>query len=172
VDHALIVKHLVAVLASPPKRTNGQRTIARVQLAASVLQLDSFSICNLFPLATDDVNEISQLGFGTGAWHEGRQALEDELRAGDHVLFAWGLAEPLGPARAHHRDQVSWVRRRVRERHAVTWTLGGAPRHPSRWQRHTSATLPGVPFETALRASLSRETDLSLLPSYNEPDGT
>ena len=70
------------------------------------------------------------------------------------MLLAYGTAEPSGEARAHHREQVRWLDEQIEERSLPTWWVGGAPRHPSRWQRYTWRELPGIEFRDALERSL------------------
>jgi len=146
--------HLVAVLASPPLSTSGERTIARVNMAAACLGSASASISNLLKVATDDVRQISVAGASQDPWIASRQELETSIAAADTLLFAWGCSEPTGAAREHHRAQVAWLMGTIRARGLSYWTVDDKPRHPSRWQRHTWRAHPGVPFQVALKASL------------------
>lgn len=78
-----------------------------------------------------------------------------------HILLGYGTTEPTGPARLHHREQVAWLRRAIGERGLPIYQVGNGPRHPSRWQRWTFRTYPGVPFADALKLSLCLQRDVS-----------
>lgn len=141
---------LLAVLASPPLSTTGCRTRARVHQAANIVECGFFEITNLIDVATNSVIDITTVGRDRQPWIDSRAAIGSGLDRAAAVLFAWGASEPTGPARHHHRSQVGWLTLEVAKRGLSTWSLGDVPRHPSRWQRHTSRNLPGVPFELAL----------------------
>lgn len=145
---------LVVVLATPPLATTGERTRARVRLAAEIIGAEATELVNLLSIPTADVNTIAAVGQEAHSWLNSRSRLHAAVMAADDVLFAWGIAEPAGPARSHHRDQVRWLLQLVQARGAGEWMVGGVPRHPSRWQRYTARVRPGVPFEQALRSAL------------------
>jgi hypothetical protein len=149
-------RHLVAVLAAPPRGTSGDRTRRRVTLAAQVLGCASAEIVNLIDLPTATVLDISVIGTAEAAWAASRRALADAVNRADMVLLGWGHSEPSGAARTHHRSQVAWVHQAIIMEDIPAWTVGGTPRHPSRWQRYTSRAHPGVEFRHALRRSLVR----------------
>lgn len=144
---------LTAVLSNPPV-TDGARTLRRVELARELLGFPRVDIVNLFPLPSYRTGAISQLGIDQSAWLPARQALLDGLSRSSGVLLAFGTTEPSGPARQHFQSQVQWLRRHIQDTRLPTWQVGPAPRHPSRWQRLTYRTHPGVPFTEALRDSL------------------
>ena len=148
---------LLAILATPPLVTSGERTLARVRMAAEFIGSTSVIVGNLLEVATKDVREIATVGRAPECWRDSRESLEAGIAAADSVLFAWGCAEPTGPARHHHRAQVAWIMDVLQMRVLPYWTFGGRPRHPSRWQRYTSREHPGSPFSTALAASLQLE---------------
>lgn len=145
---------LLVVGSNPPAETSGQRTLARVQQAATILGFEGAVIANLFALPTYRSGGISDLGGTPDGWLDARSALVSGLDACDGVLLAYGTQEPSGEARAHHREQVRWLDEQIEERSLPTWWVGGAPRHPSRWQRYTWRELPGIEFSDALRVAL------------------
>ena len=147
-------RRLLAILATPPLTTSGARTCSRLHLATKILGSDVLVIVNLIAVPTRDVLDIASVGSESAPWREARCDLASQIAAADTVLLAWGTAEPAGPARDHHRAQVAWVNDLISSRGIVRWTVGGTPRHPSRWQRHTARMQPGLPFSLALAASL------------------
>lgn len=166
-------RRLVAILANPPLTTSGRRTSDRVTLAAALLGCDSVRITNLFAASTSDVTQIPHVGQHSAHWVAARAELESRLDGADCVLLAWGVGEPSGPARHHHRAQVEWLRSRLATTGmASLWTIGGLPRHPSRWQRYTSRAHPGIQFRAALSASLVEAGDLQMSCSYRSGMGT
>lgn len=76
-------------------------------------------------------------------------ALEDA----SEVVLAYGVTEPTGPAKLHHRWQVQWLKEQIIQLGIPTWTVGGRPRHPSRWQRYTFDVHPEMAFRDALGKS-------------------
>lgn len=145
---------LVVVLATPPLATTGERTRARARMAAEIIGAEAAELVNLLNIPTADVNGIATVGQEAHSWLSSRCRLHAAVMAADEVLYAWGITEPSGPARSHHRAQVGWLLQLVQARGAGEWMVGGAPRHPSRWQRYTASMRPGVPFEQALRSTL------------------
>lgn len=145
---------LAAVLATPPLRTSGARTLGRLQLATNIIGIDSVTVANLLGVATRDVLDIAHVGQEAGPWLASREDLAAHLAGASAVLLAWGTTKPSGPARHHHQAQVAWVTNAIKTLGLPCWTVGGTPRHPSRWQRYTARTHPGVPFAAALAASI------------------
>lgn len=145
---------LLVVGSNPPAQTSGQRTLARVQQAATILGFAQAVLANLFALPTYRSGGIADLGRTPDGWIGARSALVSCLDDCDGVLLAYGTQEPSGEARAHHREQVRWLDEQIEERSLPTWWVGGAPRHPSRWQRYTWRELPGIEFSDALRVAL------------------
>lgn len=146
---------LVAILASPPSATSGARTRARLALAADVIGSAELGLVNLLDVATRDVLEISRAGQHAAVWLASRPAIEAQLSTADHALLAWGTTEPTGPARFHHRAQIEWVMDAISRHQVSYWTVGGAPRHPSRWQRYTARAFPDRDFRCALPHALT-----------------
>lgn len=145
---------LLVVGSNPPAQTSGQRTLARAQQAAAILGFEQAVLANLFALPTYRSGGIVDLGRTPDGWLDARSALFSGLDACDGVLLAYGTQEPSGEARAHHREQVRWLGEQIEDRSLPTWWVGGAPRHPSRWQRYTWRELPGIEFSDALRVAL------------------
>lgn len=142
------------VASNPPSQTSGQRTLARVQQAATILGFERAVVANLFALPTYRSGGISELGREPDGWIAARAALEGALGDCSGVLLAYGVVVPNGAAGEHHRAQTRWLDAEIKERVLPTWWVGGAPRHPSRWQRYTWRQSPTVPFPEALREAL------------------
>lgn len=145
---------LVAILATPPSATSGVRTRARLALAADAIGATALEVVNLLDVATRDVLDMADAGREVEPWLASRDQIHSSLAKADQVLLAWGISEPTGPARSHHRAQVHWVMEDITANGLSWWTVGGSPRHPSRWQRYTARTYPGRAFREALDASL------------------
>lgn len=146
--------HLVAILSNPP-RTTGDRTRARVELARKTLGFECVSLANIFSLATHSTGQISHLGREADGWLMARDALGSALQKADAVLLAYGSSLPIGDARKHHREQLSWLRAELSRIGVPLWQLGSQPYHPSRWQRWTSRHVPEMPFADALKVGLN-----------------
>lgn len=129
--------------------------MARVEMAREVLRFGQVKLANLFALASYRSGGISELGTTPQGWLEARRELEKALDEASAVLLAYGVAEPNGPARGHFREQVAWLNEQITLRDLPIWWVGGAPRHPSRWQRYTWKTYPDLAFVEGLRLSIS-----------------
>src|SRR4051794_31018520 len=150
-------RRLLAILASPPLATSGSRTRARLTLAARLIGCDTFAVANLISIPTTDVLDISVVGHEKASWCDARIRLAAQLDDAEDVLLGWGCTEPVGAARKHHRSQVAWLRTEVSRHGFRPWTLGGKPRHPSRWQRYTARYHNGLPFVDALAEALHQQ---------------
>lgn len=150
---------LLAILANPPL-TPGTRTRNRVLVASQLLGFDEMAIGNLFSIPTARTGDISVVGADVEGWMVARKTLESQLQTADGVLLGFGCAEPSGPARYHHREQVLWLEQQLEQFRHLVWWVGGQPRHPSRWQRHTSRCYPGIPFLEALEEALQPRLDV------------
>jgi hypothetical protein len=148
---------LLAVLANEPATTSGDRTRRRVATATNIIGCTTTVIINLFSVPTATVSGISVAGVEESAWLAARADISDGLRHADAILLAWGCTEPSGAARAHHRSQVAWLVGALSKISLPVWTVGGVPRHPSRWQRYTSRAYPSLAFNDALENSLTRD---------------
>ena len=147
---------LVAVLANPALPDHGNRTRDRVKLAADIIGCQAITIVNLFPIASRSSVSITTLGNAASPWVEARSEMGEAVATADAVLFAYGVTSPAGTAGQHHRLQVAWIRALVADLSMMPWMVSGHPRHPSRWQRHTSRMFPEVTFSNALPMVLSQ----------------
>lgn len=146
---------LLVIGSNPPSRTSGARTSARVEMAREVLGFERVRLVNLFALPSYRSGGLSELGATPQGWLEARAGMERGLGEAGAVLLAYGVGEPAGPARAYFRDQVAWLNEQIAARNIPTWWVGGAPRHPSRWQRYTWRAYPDLAFSEALGVSLN-----------------
>jgi hypothetical protein len=145
---------LVAVLANPAMFDHGVRTRARVELAADIIGCDTVTIVNLFPVPSRSTLDIAALGEAPSAWLSARPEIREAVAVADAVLLGYGTSSPAGLAGRHHREQVSWTQALLADLSTQSWMVGGLPRHPSRWQRHTYRAFPDLQFADALRVSL------------------
>lgn len=134
-----IERTLGAILLNPPL-TTGAATMRHLQVAAGALGCDGVQVANLFTRPTATVAEINEVGRGTPGWEEARPAIEQVLMTSHAVVAGWGVSGLYGPAREHRRAQAAWVIQRVLSAAHLggVWTLGGEPRHPSRWHQYVS----------------------------------
>ena len=146
---------LLAICLNPPT-ASGQRTRARVQMAGRALGYAQVEIANLFAYPTRNALQISEAGADEVGWRIAQHELTNTLTSADAVLLAYGVQPPRGPARAYFVAQVAWLEHMLTTSQKPVWLVGGAPRHPSRWQRHTHRVAPGRPFEDALREALAQ----------------
>jgi hypothetical protein len=149
-------RQLRARLANAPLSTSGHRTQGRVAAASKIIGCESVVIVNLFSLPTRSVLDITMAGADEAGWTAARLAILEGLRRSEAILLGWGCAAPSGSARNHHRSQVEWLFAEVSATALPMWTVGGLPRHPSRWQRYTSRAYPALAFDDALARSLCR----------------
>lgn len=145
---------LLAIGSNPPSQTSGARTLARLDLARHILGFDSVRIVNLFALPSYRSGGLSELGDTPEGWLTARDDMAESLGQAEAVLLAYGVQIPSGPARHHFRDQVAWLEGQIGEQNLPTWWVGSAPRHPTRWQRHTWREFSNMEFEEALKKSL------------------
>lgn len=115
-----------------------------------LLHFDAVRLENLFSLPTKSTSDIGRVGQEAEPWLCAREALSAGLDGASAVLLAYGVVPPTGPAGKHHAAQVAWLEAEIAERELPVYWVGGQPRHPSRWQRHTYRAQPGVAFEQAL----------------------
>lgn len=145
---------LLVIGSNPPSQTSGARTLARVEMAREVLGFERVRLANLFALPSYRSGGLSELGATPDGWLAARAEMEQALSEASAVLLAYGVGEPTGQARAYFREQVTWLNERIEQHGLPTWWVGGAPRHPSRWQRYTWRAFEGTPFPEALRKTL------------------
>lgn len=123
-------------------------------MAATLLGYEGSQIVNLLDVPTRDVTEIAVVATEREVWLRSRPPVATALDSCAAVLMAWGVSAPTGQARVHRSAQIEWVLEEVQTRGLPAWWVGGAPRHPSRWQRLTFRRHGGEPFREALAASL------------------
>lgn len=145
---------LLVVGSNPPSQTSGERTLRRVEVARQILGFDEARLVNLFAMPSYRSSGLGELGGSPEGWLAARGALDHGIMVAEAVVLAYGTQIPSGPARPHFRDQVAWLEERIATQQLPTWWVGGAPRHPSRWHRHTSRHHHGLDFTDALRISL------------------
>lgn len=76
---------------------------------------------------------------GKVAWTAARSDLEAAVAGAGAILAAWGVAGLRGEARRLMSAQVEWLMERAEETGIdIFWTVGGEPRHPSRWHQYVS----------------------------------
>lgn len=156
---------LVALLASPPT-TSGGRTMRGVETALPLTGCTRLLVANLYPNPSRDIPSLNQEGSESKAWLQARPQLQQAVGAADEVLAGWGLSPLTGSARRNRAAQIAWLMDLITSLgHDHLWTVGGLPRHPSRWHQYVSdkhqRTAPGtfaqrlgqvlvrVPLETA-----------------------
>lgn len=144
---------LAAVLFNPPL-TSGDRTRARVKMAAGVLGYDKVRITNLFAVPTSSVLGVQQFGSDETSWSLARKDIGETLASSSAVLLAYGVQQPVGMARHHFWEQLYWLESEIERLLLPVWTVSDEPRHPSRWQRFTARRFPNLPFRQALVAAL------------------
>lgn len=147
---------LLAICSNPPLTTSGERTLARLEQARVLLGFQDVGLVNLFALPTYRTGEVETLGQEPDGWHLARHGIEETLNRADAVLLAYGVSAPAGPAGEHHRNQVAWLDSEVARRQLPAYWVGGAPRHPSRWQRYTFRNYTDLAYADGLRLALTR----------------
>lgn len=156
---------LLVVGSNPPSQTSGERTLARVEQARTILGFEKVVLANLFSLPTYRSGGVSELGQVPDGWLTARAGLQEALEDCSGVLLAYGVGEPVGAARTLHREQVKWLDAEIEQRALPTWWVGGAPRHPSRWQRFTWRACAGQKFTEALRNVLVVRVSVDKAPT-------
>jgi len=127
----------VAVLLNPPAHSTGVRSRNAVSRAATVLGYEHVTFTNLCSVPTPSVVELKRLDHGD--WELARGELADALVHSDAVLAGWGVAGVTGEAQRLLRAQVDWLRERALAVGIESfWTVGGEPRHPSRWHQYVA----------------------------------
>ena len=149
------------VVASNPPTTSGSRTTSRADLARSVLGFESVEIANIFSLPSYRSGAINELGVHEEGWDVARRDLSSAVKRANAIVLAYGVTKPSGAAKLHYERQLSWLDTLLARRDLPVWWVGGAPRHPYRWQRYTFREHAGVAFPEALRKALCRK-DLGL----------
>jgi hypothetical protein len=131
---------LGAILINPPLGDGGA-TLRHLEILRRILQCKTIKVANLLPAPTRSVIEITSAGELQESWQEARPSLLELLDSSNHIVLGWGLGGGFsGPARRHFASQVQWVERAIRRqtKPISVWTVGGQPRHPSRWHQYVS----------------------------------
>lgn len=150
---------LLVIGSNPPSQTSGKRTLNRVEQARDILGFEEARLVNLFGGSSYRSGDVSVLGVEPAGWLAARGDLEAGLSSASAVLLAYGTNPPTGPARLHFRGQVDWLEGRIAALSLPSWWVGGAPRHPSRWQRYTWREFPDTSYAAALEAALRERSD-------------
>ena len=132
--------HLTAFLLNPPigKSATSTVTYAGVVGAQRALGASGLHLTNLLAVPTRDLTEIATVAAAEETWVAAREQLEQAVDRADCVLLGWGLGGVGGRAGLHFRNQQAWVLGRLLDAgHRSAWTVGGSPRHPSRWRQYT-----------------------------------
>lgn len=147
---------LLAVLLNPPACSSGVRTRNAVARAATVLGYDSVRLVNLCTIPTPSVVELNEVS--EDGWALAREELGAAALTSSAILAGWGVGGILGNARYAFFRQLNWfVTQAQKAGHRQLWTVGGEPRHPSRWHQYVSdkyARTSGGSFEHRLRQVL------------------
>lgn len=110
-----------------------------LEVLKCVLRADRLIVVNLCTASAKDLPALSEVARTWEPWASAQPSISAGLAASDDVLMAWGLSELLGPAKRHRLRQLDWFRETAIEHmHQTAWTIGGEPRHPSRWHQFVS----------------------------------
>ena len=150
-----IVTQLSAILANPAV-VGGSRTLDRVALLADLLGFERWRVANLLNTESRSVLDFPEACQEAEPWIVAREEMLGAIQESSIVLLAYGVSEPTGRMRFHHRDQVRWLGTQLLDAKKLVVQVGDGPRHPSRWQRWTSRAYPGTEFVEALAASVRR----------------
>lgn len=139
-----------------PALGGGARTLNRVAKLASHSRAENYRVVNLFETPTASTSELARLGEDELAWQGARAAILDSIRCSKSAILAYGVAAPPGAVMPVFNRQVDWLGTVLGENDVLAWQVGGAPRHPSRWQRYTSRFYSDLTFDQALVLSVHR----------------
>lgn len=129
---------LLAVLLNPPL-TSGAASLRHVEAARKALGCSSLIVTNLFDTPTRSVEDINIVGAEEEGWIRAREHIRRSISGSDLLLGAWGISGLTGSAARMRTSQVSWlVQVALGEGLGHVWTVGGTPRHPSRWHQYVS----------------------------------
>lgn len=132
------MKTLGALLLNPPT-TDGQRTRRHLEVAASLLDCDRVEIANLFAISTQDVTAMNLVGRDAAGWLAAQPHLCGLIARADVLVAGWGVRGLTGLAAQHQRAQLRLIADQARlQGRTHVWTVGGQPRHPSRWHQFVS----------------------------------
>ena len=132
---------VVAILLNPPRGRELQETTTHRAVAAAAGVLGSRIVRHRQPLADRDARPPGHQSRGDRSSSLAclpSITMEHRLRDAGSIVAGWGMGGISGPARRHYRAQVNWLLELFYSQgHMDVWTVGGAPRHPSRWRQFT-----------------------------------
>jgi hypothetical protein len=129
---------LLVILASPSLAA-GQRTRSRLSSLPAILPCSTVTIANLCATPALDLPSLAQVAAAPDGWIHARKNIGEALASCDEFMAAWGLSGLVGGARQHRSEQLRWLLRTATSfGHEHAWTVGGQPRHPSRWHQYVS----------------------------------
>lgn len=135
----IIVTKLLAILLNPPL-TSGKASLRHVEAARLALNCEEVAVVNLFAMPTRSVEQINVIGADETGWLQAREPLQRAISGADLLLGAWGISGLTGEAARLRKAQVTWLQRTAMVQGLDhLWTVGGTPRHPSRWHQFVSA---------------------------------
>lgn len=130
---------LLGVLLNPPSASTGTRSLGALRRAADVLGYKGVEVVNLFGEPTPTVVELASLAVDSDSWPAIQLGLRAQLRTAGGVLAAWGVAGASGEFKRERERRATWlVCQAARCGHDHVWTVGGEPRHPSRWHQYVA----------------------------------
>lgn len=151
--------YLLAVLLNPPSTTTGSRSLGAVDRAAKVLGFEHHEVANLFSVPTPTVVELNLLTIDDASWGDIQLRLREHTWSAGGVLAAWGIAGASGMFRRERDKRGAWLyQEALKAGHEGIWTVGGEPRHPSRWHQYVAdkyARTAGGTFEQRLSQVLT-----------------
>jgi hypothetical protein len=146
---------LLAIGSNPPLTTSGERTRGRLEQARVLLGFQQVKLVNLFAVPTYRTGGVGEVGQTSDGWRSARREIVEALSPAEAILLAYGVTAPSGAAREHHRQQIEWLDAELGHRRLPVYWVGGAPRHPSRWQRYTFRHHPDLPYAEGLKLALT-----------------
>ena len=130
---------LLAVLLNPPSASSGNRSRGAVRRAAETLGYPGYVIVNLFAEPTATVIDLNDIDTSEASWNATQVQLEAHIAEAGGILAAWGIAGASAQLRREQRRRSDWILGAARELgHTNAWTVGGQPRHPSRWHQYVA----------------------------------
>lgn len=158
--HASPIRVTLCVVAMNPPVGSGNRTRNQVEVASHVIGCGRFEIVNLCARPTSSTRDLHTRNIVEADWAAARPALTASINAADEVLFAWGVNPLPGTTNLELRNQIRFVLQLTNERGREVWSVGGQPRHPSRWHQYVSdkhGRTVGGSFEDRLAQVLVRK---------------
>ncbi|MEU4537048.1 DUF1643 domain-containing protein [Streptosporangium sp. NPDC023825] len=151
---------LCAILLNPALRP-APETISYRNLgcALPLVGCGRIRLANLLDVPTKDQVQLGATVIEAFEVARSRALLAEAVLAADEILFAWGANRVTGRTGVVLREQVSWLRRHLKDTGVRrTWMVAGTPRHPSRWRQYVGpekARVEGSTFEDRLAKVLA-----------------